>query len=145
MQRPPPTLYVHFTVSGEFDPDEVTKRTGLSPTRTWRRGDRRRHSGRIVSDDCWDYRTGPVEDSDIGPHLRAHLQALITHTPYFTDLSRTQRVSFTVTISIWTPEHPLSYAPIVFIEPQLLSAITGLGASLEVDLNLLADEDTTSD
>jgi hypothetical protein len=35
----PNEQYAYFTVSGDFDPSEISKLIGLSPTECWRRGD----------------------------------------------------------------------------------------------------------
>jgi Domain of unknown function (DUF4279) len=145
IERPPPTLYLHFSIAGEFDPQLVSQGTGLSPNRTWRKGDRMRRGRRVASEDYWDLRIGPVEDSQFDPHLRSLLAAVIPHSRFLTALRSSGSVTFTITLSIWTPEHPLSYAPVVFVESQLLSQVTSLGANLSIDLNLLADDDSETE
>ena len=35
----PNEQYAYFTVTGSFDPDEITRRLGTSPTDSWRKGD----------------------------------------------------------------------------------------------------------
>lgn len=35
----PNELYAYFTVTGEFNPEEVTRRLGVVPTDSWKKGD----------------------------------------------------------------------------------------------------------
>ena len=37
------TCYTYFSITGNFDPDDITKRLGLEPGQTWKIGEPRRH------------------------------------------------------------------------------------------------------
>ena len=48
------SLKVRFTLTGmNFDPDNISRLIGLTPTKTWRRGDRRAGSALSWEHDGW--------------------------------------------------------------------------------------------
>jgi hypothetical protein len=136
---------VHFSINGDFDPVEVSEATGLSPFRVWRKGAPIARGRKVAPDDFWDYRIGPVEDSDFDRHLRSVVGAIFPHASYLTNLRSKRAVTYTVTMSAWVAEHLLSFAPIAFIETQVLAQISSLGASLQFDINLFGTDEAQPD
>ncbi len=40
---PENSCYTYFKITGDFDPDVITKRLGIQPCKTWKIGDKRRN------------------------------------------------------------------------------------------------------
>lgn len=120
-----------------FDPDEVTRRLGVAPSKVWRKGEPMTASGsgrhlRTV----WDLRVGPSETLHAEPllqDLRARLKiepSLVRRTAE--DLNLTTLIYLTIqTQSIQMPA--------IQIPPDISGWIHVLGAELGIDIFLLSE------
>jgi hypothetical protein len=68
--------YAYFVVYGDFDPAEVTRRVGRSPTNSWRRGDLCPKTQRERSSSAWSIYSRLAHDEELEAHVRDVLQQL---------------------------------------------------------------------
>jgi uncharacterized protein DUF4279 len=125
----------HFTVTGDdFDPDDFTRRVGLTPTDRWRVGDivgesviHRKHSG-------WRCSLPRRSSLDVGDRIRTLLTELLP----FADAIRQEckrshlKAEISCVIFVGTP------APAAHFDSEILAGAARLGA--EIDLDLYIDE-----
>lgn len=72
----PNEQYAYFTVTGDFEPERVTKLLGLEPTESWKKGDRneRTHYERKFS--RWSLRSRLPDIDRLEDHIRDVLDQL---------------------------------------------------------------------
>lgn len=127
----------HFTVTGhEFDPDAFTRSVGLAPTDTWREGDRvgvseirRHHTG-------WRCSVPRRSSLDLSEPLRELLEEILLHSKAIRAecdrLGLEAEVSCVVFVG--------SPAPAAHFDTDTLNAVRELGASIDLDLYIDADQ-----
>ena len=64
------TCYTYFKITGNFNPDIVTKRLGLIPNKTWKIGDRRRN-GTLFDFALWEF--GRCDNYDVIAENQMHM------------------------------------------------------------------------
>ncbi len=64
------TCYTYFKITGDFNPDIVTKRLGLIPNKTWKIGDKRRN-GTLFDFALWEF--GRCDNYDVMVENQMHM------------------------------------------------------------------------
>ncbi|MBR2410756.1 MAG: DUF4279 domain-containing protein [Clostridia bacterium] len=64
------TCYTYFRITGDFNPDIVTKRLGLTPNRTWKIGDKR-SNGTLFDFASWEF--GRCDNYDVIVENQMHM------------------------------------------------------------------------
>ncbi len=64
------TCYTYFKITGDFNPDIVTKRLGLIPNKTWKIGDKRRN-GTLFDFALWEF--GRCDNYDVIVENQMHM------------------------------------------------------------------------
>lgn len=64
------TCYTYFKITGDFDPDVITKRLGLIPSKTWKSGDKRKN-GTIYDFALWEF--GRCNNYDVIVENQMHI------------------------------------------------------------------------
>lgn len=84
----PNQQYAYFTITGAFDPAEITLRAGVTPTDSWRLGDlhpRTRHPRKFSS---WSLRSRLDQQRELEAHVRDVLTQLDANRDEFQQISR---------------------------------------------------------
>jgi hypothetical protein len=127
--KPDFVISVALQFIGSFDPDELTQRTGIQPTRSGRVGDPLKFGGPLRADH-WAFRLGPREAYDLEALLVELVEQLqpgweqIKQTAQ--ELSLELRVGFVVEIKT-------NRGPIANFTPPVLAQLVDLGAELDID------------
>jgi hypothetical protein len=129
--------YVWYCLTGEFDPDEVTEATGLSPTSTRRKGERasERTTFRLsASEWAMDSALGPSEE------FHKHLEDVIDRLRPGWDALRAlgQVHQAGVTAAIYCRE---AQGPLVEVVPSVALALVELNATLGFDIYALPERE----
>lgn len=84
----PSEQYAYFTITNSFDPEDITRRVGVSPTDSWKKGDLhpRRAMERKFSRWCLRSRLG--NDSELEDHIRDVLEQLEQNPSEFQKLAK---------------------------------------------------------
>jgi hypothetical protein len=72
----PNQQYAYFTVTGLFDPDEVTKAVGVEPTESWQQGVANPSNGRERKFSRWSLESRLSRDADLSDHIKDVLDQL---------------------------------------------------------------------
>lgn len=89
--------YTYFRICGDFDPDEITEILGLTPTRTWKAGDKRRHKGTYAFSN-WEF--GRCDDYDpcVEEQMRKTIAPLLDKIDLLNRVRNTYDVEFSLQI-----------------------------------------------
>jgi hypothetical protein len=71
------------------------------------------------------------------------LKAISPGLDFLKRLEEAAQVLVTITLSAWVPGHPLAYVPNSYIHIDLIRKIAAIGADLQFDINLLAEDEPT--
>ena len=126
------SLHAEFVLLGEgFDPDEVTRRLGLMPTKTWLRGDsmstevqRRKQTG-------WKLSTNEVESHDLAKEVSSLVASL---SPVSAEVVRVQRDMNLEAIVLGVVYMKGAQGPGMEFDRELLDGIAALGAQLRISV-----------
>ena len=122
-----------------LDPDEVTRLTGIAPTRSWRVGDRRSRNGvelRPEEDSGWRFQLGPSFSIELPNQLEGLLEQFDPHVIGIRDLVSRPGAEVEVSVHVVMAEQ----TPIGTFEHSLLERIVALGADLDVDLYVVEED-----
>lgn len=92
-------IKTYFKITGDFIPDEITKKLELEPTQTWNKGDKRRISTGNYTFSLWEF--GKIEKKN---NVFADKQMLETISPLFKktnilcDLKKRYNLSFVLEV-----------------------------------------------
>ena len=115
--------------SKSCDPAEVTSRTGLQPTRTWRIGDvRQAATGRRHEDNGWRLHGTCSSRDAIEPHVVALLNAVERTAVDWQEVCADGQRQISIVI------YAHEYIPELHLSAEVLLRIARIGASLDVDL-----------
>jgi hypothetical protein len=114
-----------------FDPDEVTRRLGLEPTRTYRAGEPIARGIGSQRGDGWLIQVGPCETLEIAPILR-ELRDRVAVAP---SLVREVCADLGLTPAIYCSiELTSRLAPSAAIPPDTIAWVAELGGAIDMDL-----------
>lgn len=127
-------LYISYKVIGfDLDPDEISHQAGLSPSKTWKKGD-------LVSDRAivrykrngWQVASGLGTDSDFRDHIRALIEKLTPHRQILIEFAKLYYVELSCVIYMdQASDNPRPYAG---FEPDEVAFFAELGVHIDFDL-----------
>lgn len=79
--------YAYFTVVGSFDPEQVTRRVGLAPTTSWRKGDLNPRPPLERTFSRWNLRSRLGDTVPLELHVKDVLDQLDTNPAAFREVS----------------------------------------------------------
>jgi hypothetical protein len=83
----PNEQYAYFTVVGEFDPEEISLLTGVSPTKAWKKGDINPRSRYEHKFSRWSLYSRLDKESSLEDHMSDVFEQLESKRPEFAELS----------------------------------------------------------
>lgn len=127
-------MYAQLAIYGEqLDPDEVTKVLGLSPERSWRRGDPKGARG-VASrkEGCWKIETKRSQDceKDLNDHLLTLLERIAPVRGIVGALAERFTLQFECIIEFDQE------VPALHVDRQVMKAMSDLGGELDIDAYL---------
>ena len=87
MQKPD-TWYAYFHVRGSFDPDDITRRVGVKPTKIVRHDNAVGKSSKGRPCNWWELHSRLGQPASLEEHVKDVLDQLNTNKPVFEALSR---------------------------------------------------------
>ena len=118
---------VRFQITGNFLPEQITERLGVSPDVCWRRGDTIGSSMLKRKTDGWQMDSGLGEEFALEDHLRALLaktRGLESHLASL-KVDAARLVSCVIYSDV---------RPVMFIDPHLIHSIASIQAALDFDI-----------
>lgn len=132
-----PKVRIFFDFYGTFDPDEITKRLGIEPTRQFRAGEPRILGSGHRRRDGWILEVGPARTYEIDDLLK-QIQAAVTASP-----EEIRRVSAELNVeAVLTCEvQSDSSMPSLCFADEFVQWAASIGAAIDVDIMLLEKDD----
>ena len=127
--------YVWFRLVGEFEPDDITALTGLTPDHAFRKGTRPRPRASVRKVSGWvvDSRLTPADE--FHDHLTDLIALLRPCWDTLRSLGRTHQAFVGAAIYChW------SQGPMIQVSPEHSASLADLGATLEFDIYALPEE-----
>jgi len=136
MPEPTPSISTNLLFLADFEPEDVTRRTSLTPTRTYRRGDPTWRCGDAQSPmrfdhDGWRYTVVDANGWSFDEHIRAVGELLDKHSSRLAEARVASGANLVIRLSGITS----GSTPEIRFPPQLVSALAAAGASIEVDIS----------
>jgi hypothetical protein len=137
-----PRIFSAFSVvgGGAFDPDEISSVVGVSPTRSWRVGDRRSRNGVELTAETtsgWRFELGPKVSVELPALVEELLSHFSNHGPGLREIVTRTGAAVEVSVHVYMADQ----APIGFFELPLLRRLVDLGANLDIDLYVVEEPD----
>jgi hypothetical protein len=139
-----PDVWGSLTVSGEVDPELVSRALGVTPTRTARRGEVRRPGAPPVKETYWYWSTTNSNELDGASYLGDILDLLDAHRADLEHLQRSHSLQVVATVNAYV-DPATDAIPWVELDHNLLARITRLGIDVVFDFNLLEPESAGSE
>ena len=92
------SCFTYFAIKGDFNPDDITAKLGLSPTQQWRIGDARRHFKGYYDFALWKYGMCDEYDIDIENQMMKTISDLMPKIPELKEIKNEYDVSFVLEI-----------------------------------------------
>jgi hypothetical protein len=91
------TCYTYFRITGDFDPDCITKRLGLTPCKTWKIGDTRKN-GTKYDFASWEF--GRCDNYDVIVQNQMHMtiDPLLAKIDILNEIKNEYDVAYTLEI-----------------------------------------------
>lgn len=131
--------YAYFTVTGEFDPAELTHLVGVSPSDSWRKGELNPRNGLERKFSRWSLRSRLDKSADLEAHVTDVLEQLGANAPIFKVVSD----EYGGVMQLVGYFH--SYFPGFNLEPTSIKRLAEFGLTVDCDFYWLhsdAREDT---
>ncbi len=131
------SCYTYFSITGDFDPDVVTRMLGLTPSEFWRIGDLRRN-GTVFDFAAWSY--GKCRDYDVyvENQMMKTLEDLIPRIDVLQQIRQMYDVSFT--LEVVPSVHVDGVAPCLAPNRAVIEFCYHTHTDIDIDLYVLADE-----
>src|ERR1051325_184314 len=120
----------YFVIWGtECNPDEITRETGITPTKMWRTGDLRyAKTGKHHADSGWRIDAPDIVEPTLNAHLERLLDLLWHARSYLQTLETLCQLQATVII------HCNGTPPPMDVTAANIDRLASLGASIDIDL-----------
>lgn len=102
------SCYCYFVIKGNFDPNEVSKKLGVKPTKQWAVGDKRKNGG-TYNFALWETGFSKIEYPNIEIHTKNAIRELQGKEDLLAEIKSMHDVSFTLEIvpSIYNGKEPI--------------------------------------
>lgn len=127
--------YVWFVLAGDFEPDDITRATGLTPSEVRRKGDQPRPGAAILKQSSWSIDSGLAPSDEFHEHLEDLLSRLRPGWSTLRELGKEHDA--VVEAAIYCRQ---AQGPLVQVSPTHAGAIAELGATLGFDIYALPED-----
>ncbi|PSF39549.1 hypothetical protein C7H19_01805 [Aphanothece hegewaldii CCALA 016] len=128
-------ISVSLTLTGlDLQPDKITTKLGINPTKIWFKGDLINLKGKIrYSDNGWSLKSQLDESMELEAHIKSIFEQL---QPVWKDL---KEICFFYQTEISCVVYVSEQVPIIYFNSEILNQIHQLNAALDVDLYILPE------
>jgi hypothetical protein len=127
--------YVWYVLAGDFEPDEITRATGLTPSEVRRKGDEPRLGAAILKRSSWSIDSGLTPSDEFHEHLEDLLARLRPGWDALRALGTEHEAG--VEAAIYCRQ---AQGPLVQLSPEHGAAIAELRATLGFDIYALPED-----
>jgi Domain of unknown function (DUF4279) len=137
--------YAYFLLTGtDLNPEEITRKVGITPTQIFLKGDRIHPKGSRTRDRSgWQVRSSLEQETDIEAHVRSVLEKLKTGwQPLIEIIENAPHEAFINCVMYYTPEETGSGSGF-HLDRSILEQIQQLKAEIDFDLYVLPAESSS--
>jgi hypothetical protein len=124
-------IIVHFTLIGRFNPDEVSEKLGISPTKTWRFGESIQKTLASYKHDGWRLSTNEVETLDLDKQLKKIWDIIHPFNSKIINICEDLKLDAEIACSV---DVEGDQYPALYFERESIKRIAELNAELDIDI-----------
>jgi hypothetical protein len=126
---------VEFKIFGNTPPQEITDIIGITPTRTWRKGESNQGLKLLYKENGWGLSSGVQNNPDIEVHLKALLERLLPKAEVIKSLCKQNDLGseFSCYIDI------VDETPIFNLDAPTIAGISSLNSTLDIDIIVFSE------
>ena len=94
---PQNSCYTYFAIKGEFNPDDITRRLGLKPSKVWKAGDKS-DNGTVYDFSYWEFGFCDEYDVVTEKQMQKTLEPLLSKTAILNEIRKDFDVAFVLEI-----------------------------------------------
>ena len=94
---PENSCYTYFAIKGEFNPDDITRRIGLNPSKIWKKGDKR-NNGTEYDFSYWEFGLCDEYNVVTEKQMQKTLEPLLSKTAILNEIRKDCDVVFVLEI-----------------------------------------------
>lgn len=94
---PENSCYTYFAIKGEFNPDDITRRIGLNPSKVWKKGDKS-DNGTEYDFSYWEFGFCDEYDVVTEKQMQKTLEPLLSKTAILNEIRKESDVVFVLEI-----------------------------------------------
>lgn len=94
---PENSCYTYFAIKGDFNPDDITRRIGLNPSKVWKKGDKR-DNGTEYDFSYWEFGFCDEYDVVTEKQMQKTLEPLLSKTAILNEIRKESDVVFVLEI-----------------------------------------------
>ena len=91
------TCYTYFKITGDFDPDYITKKLGLTPCKVWKIGDTRK-DGTKYDFALWEFGRCDIYDVIVENQMHMTIDPLLDKIDVLNEIKNEDHVAYTLQI-----------------------------------------------
>ncbi len=124
-------ITVHFTITGRFDPNEVTKRLGMNPSKAWKFGDTIQKTLTTYKHDGWKLSTEEIDSLDLNEPLNQIWEIIQPHKTEIIDICNdlSLETEFSCVVEVEEDEYPTLH-----FDSEMIKQISELKADIDIDI-----------
>lgn len=131
-----PRFHVRLVITDQnCRPDEITRSTGISPSRSWQKGDRKGKTLLVEKENGWLLNSSLPADSPFTDHIRCLLDVIEPVEDQFRAF--TEKWDSSIACALYIDDE----TPELYFEKWILKRIAALNLSFDLDLYCLGEED----
>lgn len=125
-------IRVFLRVIGDiYDTDMISKELRLEPTRTWRKGEPIRTTGKYYDYTAWIYGIEACETLDVNVQLSNLQDRFVDKVEKLARLKKALDLEISIDVAIVVENNEL---PAIYLESEVVKFIAGLDARIDFDL-----------
>nr|WP_170295525.1 DUF4279 domain-containing protein [Chengkuizengella sediminis] len=122
----------YFSLFGDSFPlEKATKKLGITPTKTYKKGDRIRDLSITRKVTCWDLSTDYQESFDVNEQLDQIIKQIQEKDSIINEIRKTYSVECKFTIVIIIEE---GYTPALYLNNEVIKFASSIDAEFDIDL-----------
>ncbi|HEY3348945.1 MAG TPA: DUF4279 domain-containing protein [Thermoanaerobaculia bacterium] len=120
-------------------PEEVTRRVGLEPTKTWQQGDLIPRTTRHLASSGWEISASDVGGAELSPQMEALFGRIQGREASIAEFSRDARIELSIVV------YAHESVPALHLPRETVEYLNRLHSSVDIDLYCLIEEEGHED
>ncbi len=125
------SIKIHFSLTGKFDPNDITTTFDGLPTKTWRFGDLIERTIAKYKHDGWEVSSDEIESLDLNEQVKKLVDTLHPYSSELKEIIGKFNLYSEISCEIWVEND--NY-PAIHFDHQVLARILNLNAEIDIDI-----------